>query len=396
MPFVVYLFALSAFALGLAEFVPIGLALAIARGLQVGVGQAGSAVTLYALGATFAAPVLSAVTAGWPRRRAVLAAMLAFAAGSLAAALAPDLASMQAARFVAGMGHGLFLAVASAAAAQLAGDAKAGRAVAVVFAGFTAAMAIGVPVGAYIGETISWRLVLAAIAACGGVGCAGLLWGMKAQPATDAARGAGSAGRALKTLLHPALLAATAVTVLAYAGSFSAYTYVAPLLLDTTGVDVRAVGMYMLAYGLFAAIGNALGGRLTDSLGVQRASVAIVAGIGAASLGMWAGARSPVAMGVAVAALGLFTYAAVPALQARLMGIARLRAPQAQGVAAGLNIAGFNSGIALGAWAGGLTLGLSGVARVGLAGGLLALLGLALLLWQARTPVSVADECLNE
>ena len=75
------------------------------------------------------------------------------------------------------------------------GDAKAGRAVAVVFAGFTAAMAIGVPVGAYIGETISWRLVLATIAACGGVGCAGLLWGMKAQPATDAARGAGSAGR---------------------------------------------------------------------------------------------------------------------------------------------------------------------------------------------------------
>ena len=106
-------------------------------------------------------------------------------------------------------------------------------------------------------------------------------------------RAARVGGRALKTLLHPALLAATAVTVLAYAGSFSAYTYVAPLLLDTTGVDVRAVGMYMLAYGLFAAIGNALGGRLTDSLGVQRASVAIVAGIGAASLGMWAGARSP-------------------------------------------------------------------------------------------------------
>ena len=66
------------------------------------------------------------------------------------------------------------------------------------------------------------------------------------------------------------------MTVLAYAGSFSAYTYVAPLLLDTTGVDVRAVGMYMLAYGLFAAIGNALGGRLTDSL-AQRASENVAA-----------------------------------------------------------------------------------------------------------------------
>ena len=114
---------------------------------------------------------------------------------------------MQAARFVAGMGHGLFLAVASAAAAQLAGDAKAGRAVAVVFAGFTAAMAIGVPVGAYIGETISWRLVLATIAACGGVGCAGLLWGMKAQPATDRRRarvgGAGAEDAAASGLATP-------------------------------------------------------------------------------------------------------------------------------------------------------------------------------------------------
>ena len=180
MPFVVYLFALSAFALGLAEFVPIGGA-RHRPGLQVGVGQAGSAVTLYALGATFAAPVLSAVTAGWPRAaRAVLAAMLAFAAGSLAAAPRPGVHAGGAFR----RRHGTWpvLAVASAAAAQLAGDAKAGRAVAVVFAGFTAAMAIGVPVGAYIGETISWRLVLATIAACGGVGCAGLLWGMKRSP----------------------------------------------------------------------------------------------------------------------------------------------------------------------------------------------------------------------
>ena len=316
MPFVVYLFALSAFALGRPSSCR-----SAWRTPSPGAGrrrQAGSAVTLYALGATFAAPVLSAVTAGWPRRRR--AGGDAGVCGGRAAALAPT-ASMQAARFVAGMGHGLFLAVVRRRRAA-GGDAKVGRAVAVVFAGFTAAMAIGVPVGAYIGETISWRLVLATIAACGGVGCAGCCGHESA--ARYGRRAARVGGRALKTLLHPALLAATAVTVLAYAGSFSAYTYVAPLLLDTTGVDVRAVGMYMLAW-LFAAIGNALGGRLTDSLGVQRASVAIVAGIGAASLGMWAGARSPVAMAWRSRA-GLVHHAAVPALQARLMGIAAARA----------------------------------------------------------------------
>ena len=39
MPFVVYLFALSAFALGLAGFVPIGLAHAIARGCRSASGR---------------------------------------------------------------------------------------------------------------------------------------------------------------------------------------------------------------------------------------------------------------------------------------------------------------------------------------------------------------------
>ncbi len=50
MPFVIYVFTISAFALGLAEFVPIGLTDVMAQGLGVGVEQTGAAVTTYALG----------------------------------------------------------------------------------------------------------------------------------------------------------------------------------------------------------------------------------------------------------------------------------------------------------------------------------------------------------
>ena len=50
MPFVIYVFTISAFALGLAEFVPIGLTDVMAQGLCVGVEQTGAAVTTYALG----------------------------------------------------------------------------------------------------------------------------------------------------------------------------------------------------------------------------------------------------------------------------------------------------------------------------------------------------------
>ena len=57
-PLVIYVFALSAFALGFTEFVTIGLVSAIANDLHVGVDQVGGAVAAYAFGATIGAPSL--------------------------------------------------------------------------------------------------------------------------------------------------------------------------------------------------------------------------------------------------------------------------------------------------------------------------------------------------
>ena len=147
MPFVVYIFTLSAFALGLAEFVPIGLSDVMASSLNVTVEQVAATVTAYALGATFSAPILTALTASWSRKNVMLVTALVFTLGSFVAAFASTLSAMVVARFVAGIGHGLFLAVAASTAAKLAGRGKEGRAVAVVFGGFTLAMAIGVPLG---------------------------------------------------------------------------------------------------------------------------------------------------------------------------------------------------------------------------------------------------------
>lgn len=276
MPLIVYIFTLSAFALGLAEFVPIGLTDVMAQSLGVNVEQVGTSVTLYALGATFAAPVLSALTAGWTRKRTMLVTVLVFTLGSLLAALAITLSMHLVARFVAGMGHGLFLAVASSTAARLVGPKKAGSAVAVVFGGFTIAMAIGVPLSTYLGGVISWRPVLGAIAVFGALGFLGLLLGMKEPLKSADHEGSESVSKALKALFHPVLLSAALVTVLGYAGSFTAYTYIAPLLTEVTHVSGATVSIFMLIYGVLAAIGNVMGGKMTDRLGVNRASVVLI------------------------------------------------------------------------------------------------------------------------
>lgn len=384
MPFVIYVFTISAFALGLAEFVPIGLTDVMAQGLCVGVEQTGAAVTTYALGATFAAPVLSALTASWSRKNVMLTTAVVFTAGSLAAAFAATLPQLLLARFIAGLGHGLFLASASSTAARLAGPGKAGRAVAVVFGGFTLAMAIGVPLSTWLGGGGSWRPVLGAIAAFGAFGFLGLLFGMKDPVRSVPGEHSDSAMQNIGMLFNRKLLAGALVTVLAYAGSFTDYTFIAPILTQVTGVTGATVSLFMLVYGITAAVGNILGGKLTDSMGVNRANILIISGIVVVVLGMWLLSSSPVSMGILVALLGMVTFAAVPALQARLIGVAEQHAPHAHGVAAGLNIAGFNSGIALGSVLGSITISHAGIVYTGISGAIVSLLGLLLLLAQIR------------
>lgn len=387
MPIIIYIFTITAFALGLAEFVPIGITDVMASGLGVSVEQTGSIVAAYALGATFAAPVLTALTNGWSRKKAMLVTTIIFTLGSLVTAFASSLTLMIIARFVAGMGHGLFLAVASSTAAKLAGSARAGSAVAIVFGGFTIAMAIGVPLSTYLGGVINWRLVLGFIALFGAIGFVGLLVGMK-DPLHADQNTTFNAKQEILTIFNAKLISGALVTVFAYAGSFAAYTYIASMLIDVTKVSPSSVPMYTLLYGVFAAIGNVLGGKVTDSLDTNKANVVIVLGIILTAFGMWLFIGSPIMMAIMVSLLGLFTFGAVPALQARLIEVAHKHAPNSHGVAAGLNIAGFNSAIALGSILGGMTISHLGLSFTGITGAVLSVIGLIILVIQIQNSAS--------
>lgn len=203
-----------------------------------------------------------------------------------------------------------------------------------------------------------------------------------AEPSSHDATGA--ALRGLKALLHPRLLAGVLVTVLAYVGSFGVFTYIAPLLIEVTGTTMSTVSAFMLVYGVMAAIGNVIGGKVTDSMGADRASLVVVAGIAISALGMFLSSSSVIAMAILTAVLGLLTFGAVPPLQARLLSLAERYTPESVGVASGLNIAGFNSGIVFGSAIGGVTMGTFGVASTALAAALAAGLGTLLLIAQLR------------
>ncbi|MBP2845595.1 MFS transporter [Dickeya oryzae] len=384
MPVVIYVFTLCAFAIGFTEFISIGLAASLAESLKASTAQVGLAVTLYATGVVIGAPVLTALASGWSRKRLLLVAMLAFTASNVLAALATHLPLLLAARLLSGLAHGVFFAVASSVATRLVAPQRAGAALSLVFGGVTVAMTLGVPAGTWLGSILPWQWIFALIAGCGLIGALGLAWWMPAGAGDLDNAGAG--WRQLPVLFDRRLLAGASLPLLSYTGSFALYTFITPLLLQVTLTDIRGASAMLLAYGIGAAVGNVVGGRMTDRMGMDRASLWLLVGIAAVLALIGIGQANFPLMVALIMALGLTTYGAIPPLQSRILALAHRHRPQALDVASGLNIAAFNGGVVVGSMLGATALarwGLSSLAWVGLTFAVLAVLTL---LWQQGRP----------
>lgn len=150
----------------------------------------------------------------------------------------------------------------------------------------------------------------------------------------------------------PRLLLVYAMTALGYGGSFSAFTYLAPMLEQVTGFSASSVGLVMLVYGLSVALGNVWGGRLADRKGPVHALQIIFAGLAGVLLLSFTVVSKWLVV-LTVLAWGAVAFGNVAGLQLYVVRQAERETPHAVDLASGLNIAAFNVGIAFGAWAGG-------------------------------------------
>ncbi len=350
MPIALFALTLSAFAIGTTEFVIVGLVPTIAQDLGVSLPSAGLLVSLYAAGVAVGAPVLTALTGRFNRKWVLLGLMMLFIAGNLLAWQAPGYGSLITARILTGLAHGVFFSIGSTIATSLVAKDKEASAIAIMFTGLTVALVTGVPLGTWIGQTFGWRatfLVVSALGLLALIGSALLIPGnlKRSAPAT--------LGQQLKVLTHPRLLLVYAITILGYGGTFTAFTFLAPILEQTTGFAPSMVSLIMLVYGASVAIGNLYGGRLADRLGPIPALTLIFAGLVAILLVLSVSAVHPVAAVLTILVWGAFAFGNVPGLQVYVVKLAERYVPEAVDVASGLNIAAFNIGIALGSVVGG-------------------------------------------
>ncbi|MCA1369445.1 MFS transporter [Bradyrhizobium sp. BRP14] len=378
MPLAIFALTIAAYAIGTTEFVIVGLLPTVAADLDITLPLAGLIVSVYALGVTFGAPILTALTGRIERKPLLLGLMALFVVGNTAAALSPNYQVLLVARVLSAFAHGVFFSVGSTIAADLVPENRRASAIAMMFMGLTVAIVTGVPIGTYIGQALGWRATFWAVAALGVVAFAGIA---TLLPGTLSKAAPARLLDQLRVLGTGRLLIVFAMTALGYGGTFVAFTFLAPILQEITGFSEESVSLILVLYGVSIAIGNIAGGRIANTNPVKALIGLFI--LQALVLAIFSfTAASPVLTLVTLAALGFLSFANVPGLQLYVVQLAKEHRPGAVDVASALNIAAFNLGIALGAWLGGTIVDSSlGLAATPWVGAILVAVALLLTLW---------------
>ena len=376
MPLQVWLLTLSAFAIGMAEFVIAGVLPEVAASLRISEGQAGNLITAYALSIVIGGPILTLWLARFEKRAVLIGLMSLFIAGNLIAAFTSSYSVLLLSRVIAGLTQGPFFGIGAVVATKLVSDKLAGQAVGQMFAGLTLANVLGVPAGTWIGNNFGWNMTFLIISTLGLLTAVAIAAFVPVQGQDNAAPGIRGQLTAFK---DRNLLASLAITALGWVGFMTFYGYFAPVA-RVAGFGAADLTWVLVIVGLGLLVGNTLGGRTADAN--LRLSLIVWPAAMIVSL-IVAGFAAPFKWPFLAAAFvfGVASFANVPPMQMRVMKYGRA-APE---LAATANISAFNLANALGGMIGGAVVDSSfGASAIPFAAAFLPLVGLLFILSQER------------
>lgn len=370
-PFPVSILSLTvgAFAIGMTEFVIMGILPNVAKDLDVSIPAAGQLITMYALGVAVGAPILTVLTHRIPQKKLLCLLMGLFILGNGISVVAPNYAVLMAARLVTALTHGTFFGVGAVIASNLVRPDKRAAAVSIMMAGLTIANIIGVPLGTLIGQHMGWRASFGAIAIMGILALIGI---MIFIPQMRQDKPAGIIQQ-IAALVKPKLLLFLLIGALGNAGLFTVFSYITPLLMQITGFAEHNVTWILILFGCGVTIGNIVGGKLADwklmpsMLGLYL-TVCVLLTVFTFTV------YSPFAAVLTIFLWGAASFAVFPGLQVRMMSLAK----DAPALASTSSHSAGNLGNAAGAFIGGWVITHLALTALPWVGALL--VGLALIL----------------
>ncbi|ATA23904.1 MFS transporter [Brenneria goodwinii] len=250
--------AMTGFIAIMTETLPSGLLPSISQGLNVSLALAGQLVTLYALGSMLAAIPLVALTRSWGRRSALLAAIIGFFLFNTVTAVSSHYTLTLVARFLAGAAAGLAWGLLAGCARRMVPPHQQGRAMAIAMVGTPIALALGVPLGAWLGTVVSWRTVFAVIS---GLTLLLIGWVVLKVPNFPGQK-TGEMKSIVRVLTTPGIRPILSVIVLWILAHNVLYTYIAPFLAPA-GIS-NQVDSVLLVFGVSALAGIWITGLVVE------------------------------------------------------------------------------------------------------------------------------------
>ncbi|MET9142827.1 MFS transporter [Streptomyces sp. NPDC057197] len=250
--------ATAAFMAILTEALPAGVLPEMARDLSVGESAAGQTLTVYAIATGLSALPVSAATAGWRRKRLVLAAVVTFAVANTVTALSSQYLLTMAFRLAAGVAAAVVWAELVGYARRLAPPHLVGRAIAITMAGVPLALSLGIPVGTFLGGLVGWRATFGLVTAVS----AGLAVWIAVSVPDHPGRRPGKREPVLGALRLPGVVPVLFVVAAYVLAHNILYTYIAAFL------DARGAGgsrdTVLLVLGLASVVSIVVTGVLVD------------------------------------------------------------------------------------------------------------------------------------
>jgi predicted MFS family arabinose efflux permease len=222
-----------------------------------------------------------------------------------------------------------------------------------VFGGLTFALILGVPAGNLLGGSLGYHGVFALVAVVSVLAAVGVQVGVPriaAPPVVSLReRFAAAADRRVQLVLG--------MTVLACLSAMSVFTYIAPLLSATADVHGSTISLLLLMYGLGGAVGNSVGGRLTDRYGSRTLLLVVFSVFIVVLATLPLTATNAVNAAVVLFVWGMFTWSVNPPVQNWLIELS----PANSGLLLSVNASAIYLGVGLSGVLGGLVISLVGV-----------------------------------
>jgi predicted MFS family arabinose efflux permease len=335
----------AAFTDVMTDLLPAGVLPQMGGALHVSEERVGLLVSAFAVASALAAIPVTTALRGLRRRPVLIGVLTGFALFDAVTAFSSSYPLTFAARLLAGVMGGTLWSMLAGYAARMVPADRRGRAIAIVLAGITVALSLGLPAGAALATAFGWRASFALLAALAMLLVAWVSWKVPSFP------GEAGAGRIpiRRIALLPGVLTVLLVTLLLLTGHQAIYTYITPL---AARLGFGHASLVLFVFGAATVAGIWIVGILIDRhLRAALLGAATLVATAMLALGLYGRIHAVLLTGVA---LWGAAFGGAPALlQTALVDAS---SPVNADVATSMQTTVYNLGIAAGSLAGGLIL----------------------------------------